>query len=61
MVIQSLPAVDGRYTTSQGDTFVVIGMGTKGIVVEYRDGRVELISRDRWDNLGAVYEEQTRH
>lgn len=55
------PAVDGRYTTSQGESFVVIGLGTKGIVVEYHDGRVELIPRDRWGHLGAVHAEQTRH
>lgn len=61
MAIQSLPAVNGLYKTSQGESFVVIGMGTKGIIVEYRDGRVELIAHERWDDLGAIHEGHTRH
>ncbi len=43
-----LPSIDTAYTNPEGESFVVIGRGTRGIVVEYRDGRVELIPFHDW-------------
>ena len=50
------PAIDSRYVTQFGESFVVISMGTGGVVVEYIDGRVELISLQQWSHLGPVAE-----
>lgn len=62
MTASRLPAIDSRYTTSMGESFVVIGLGTHGIVIEYRDGRVELVSRDAWRRLDAsATEEETQY
>ncbi len=43
-----LPSVDTTYTNPEGERFIVIGRGTRGVVVEYRDGRVELIPLQQW-------------
>ena len=51
MHVQELPVVDSCFTTSHGETFVVIGRGTKGIIVEYIDGRVELLSLSQWFDI----------
>lgn len=56
MSLQSLPTVDARYRNPVGDTCVVIGLGTKGIIVEYEDGRVELIAKDQWRTMEVVGE-----
>jgi len=65
MSLQSLPMVDSEYRDPLGDTCVVIGLGTQGIVVEYTDGRVELIAKDQWhaDDWQATegVDEETRH
>jgi len=51
MQFHDLPIVDSCFTTSQGETFVVIGRGTQGVIVEYIDGRVELLSLSQWANI----------
>ena len=51
MYLQNLPSVDAQFINHQGDKFVVIGRGTGGIVIEYGDGRVELISPQRWQAM----------
>jgi len=48
------PAIDSRYVTLQGVPFLVIGRGTGGVIVQYEDGRVELLSKDRWNTLQAI-------
>ncbi len=53
---EPLPQVDCDYCSDEGDSFTVIGRGTGGIVVEYRDGRVELIPVDTWQQ--ASYQPQ---
>lgn len=45
------PAIDSHYKNTQGEQFFVIGSGTGGIIVQYYDGRVEMINRDTWTQL----------
>jgi len=42
------PAVGTRYDIAPGEQMEVIAIGTRGIVVEYTDGRVELVDGDHW-------------
>lgn len=51
MRLQSLPSVDTKFKNKQGDTFMVIGRGTQGIIVEYSNGRVELLSTTKWNEM----------
>ncbi|MDH5228743.1 MAG: hypothetical protein OEZ58_13565 [Gammaproteobacteria bacterium] len=51
MELQPLPNIDAYYTNSQGEAFMVIGRGTRGIIIEYSDGRVELVSMERWRKM----------
>jgi len=53
MQIQSLPNVDTQFKNRSGDMFVVIGRGTKGIIIEFIDGRVELISASKWGRMNS--------
>ena len=48
---EKIPLIGSHYITELGDAFEVIGMGTQGIVVEYIDGRAELIDHQAWDRL----------
>jgi len=48
---EKFPIIGSRYTNDSGDAFEVIGMGTQGIIVEYIDGRAELIDHQTWDRL----------
>jgi len=63
MHIQSLPNVDSQFKNESGDVFVVIGRGTRGIVIEYVDGRVELISANKWSNKRSanIQSKRTEH
>lgn len=58
MATQHLPAIGDRYVDSTGESFEVIGLGTGGVVVEYFDGRAELIDLQRWQTFadGAAYD-----
>jgi len=44
------PIVGTHYDTQPGETIEVIAVGTRGIVVEYIDGRVELLDLACWQN-----------
>ena len=44
-------AVGSWYTNEDGLSLKVIGIGTKGVVVEYVDGSAELIDRTTWRDL----------
>ena len=52
MHVQSLPSINTEFKNKQGDVFTVIGRGTRGIIIEYSNGRVELVSPDRWHDMG---------
>ncbi|MGD8999533.1 MAG: hypothetical protein PVF75_03890 [Granulosicoccaceae bacterium] len=45
------PSIGGLYSTRSGEEVEVIGLGTGGIVVEYADGRVELLDAMAWQQL----------
>ncbi len=45
------PTVGTHYDTKPGESIEVIAVGTRGIVVEYVDGRVELLDLDCWQSL----------
>jgi hypothetical protein len=49
--ILSAPSIDKKYKTKRGEDIIVIGHGTRGIVIEYTDGRVELVSQQDWAQL----------
>ena len=42
------PVVGTRYDIAPGEHMEVIAIGTRGIVVEYTDGRVELVDGEHW-------------
>ena len=43
-----IPVVGSRYTNTHGESLEIIGRGTGGLVVEYIDGRVELVDLETW-------------
>jgi len=45
------PIVGSHHDTKQGESIEVIAVGTLGIVVEYIDGRVELLDPECWQSL----------
>lgn len=45
------PIVGAHYDTKPGESLEVIAVGTQGVVVEYIDGRVELIDSACWHSL----------
>jgi len=45
------PIVGKYYDTEPGESIQVIAIGTRGIVVEYIDGRVELLNMKYWQSL----------
>jgi len=52
MHLQSLPSINAQFKNKHGDVFMVIGRGTRGIIIEFSDGRVELVSPARWRDMG---------
>jgi len=52
MQIQSLPSINAEFKNKQGNIFIVIGRGTRGIIIEYASGRVELLSPTQWYEMG---------
>ncbi len=50
-----LPAVGERFVNDQGETFVVIGQGTRGIVI---DGQTKLIDQGTWASMDMSQEKQ---
>jgi len=51
MHLLSLPSVDEQFKTKSGECFIVIGRGTQGIIIEYLDGRVELVPIKKWGTM----------
>jgi len=45
------PVIGTHYKTGTGLSAEVIAIGTRGIVVEYKDGSVELIDSENWQVL----------
>ena len=45
------PSIGSCFISDQGETFEVIGRGTRGVVVQYADGRAELIDMQTWETL----------
>jgi len=45
------PIIGGRYRTSLTSTAEVIAVGTQGVVVEFPDGRVQLINITDWQAM----------
>lgn len=52
MHLHSLPSINAEFRNKHGDVFTVIGRGTQGIIIEYSDGRVELVSSEKWHDMG---------
>ncbi|WP_126456931.1 hypothetical protein [Sulfuriflexus mobilis] len=47
-MVRPAPAIGTRYDIAPDDHMEVIAIGTRGIVVEYSDGRVELVAGEHW-------------
>lgn len=47
-MVSQQPVVGSRYDISPGEHMEVIAIGTHGIVIEYTDGRVELVDGAHW-------------
>jgi hypothetical protein len=45
------PSIGDLYCTRSGEEVEVIGLGTGGIVIEYTDGRAELLDATAWQQL----------
>lgn len=51
IMIDAQPSIGDLYSTRSGEEVEVIGFGTGGIVVEYADGRAELLDTSAWQQL----------
>ena len=61
MSILNLPTVNTQFKNQTGDLFTVIARGTKGIIIEYLSGKVELISQKNWETMYASAVSQQKH
>lgn len=61
MLSRILPAVDSKFSTSSGEYFTVIGTGTQGVIVEYIDGRVAVISSQEWQSQAGAFSSIKKH
>ena len=61
MSILNLPTVNTQFKNQTGDLFTVIARGTKGIIIEYLSGKVELISQKNWETMYASAVSQRKH
>ena len=50
-MLSTQPSVGDRFNLANGESIEVIGFGTNGIIVEYHDGRAELIEKPDWPHL----------
>ena len=50
-MLSAQPSIGDYFNLSSGERIEVIGYGTGGIVIEYRDGRAELIDQPGWQRL----------
>ena len=51
-------SVGDSFSLANGEHFEVIGCGTQGIVIEYNDGRAELLDQPAWQRMQARLQEQ---
>ncbi len=61
MSIFDLPVVNAQFKNQYGDLFTVIGKGTRGIVIEYINGKVELISPKNWGAMSNSAIPEPKH
>lgn len=57
-MLSTQPSVGDCFSLSSGERIEVIGFGTKGIIIEYLDGRAELLDGPDWQRLRPQKEEQ---
>jgi len=50
-MLSTQPNIGDYFSLSSGERIEVIGYGTGGIVIEYHDGRAELIDQPGWQRL----------
>ena len=50
-MLSAQPSVGDYFSLSSGERIEVIGYGTGGIVIEYHDGRAELIDQPGWQRM----------
>lgn len=51
------PSVGDYFSLANGEHFEVIGCGTRGIIIEYNDGRAELLDQPAWQRMQARLQE----
>ena len=61
MSILCMPLVNTRFKNQYGDLFTVIGKGTKGIIIEYISGKVELVSPKNWESMSNSVTPDVQH
>ncbi len=47
------PSVGDCFSLASGERVEIIGCGTKGVVIEYNDGRAELLDQPAWQRMQA--------
>lgn len=50
-MLSTQPSIGALFSLTSGEQIEVISYGTGGIVIEYRDGRAELIDQPGWQHL----------
>ncbi|MDH5544051.1 MAG: hypothetical protein OEZ43_00570 [Gammaproteobacteria bacterium] len=61
MLSSHRPDINSQYTSPEGEQVTVIGTGTNGIVVEFQDGRVQLLATPEWESLGMQRASEQKH
>ena len=61
MLSSHRPDINGQYTNPEGEQFTVIGTGTNGIIIEFQDGRVQLLAAPEWESLGIQRSAEQQH
>jgi len=57
----NLPIVNTQFKNQTGDLFTVIGKGTKGIIIEYISGKVELVPPKNWETMCSHATQLNKH
>jgi len=60
-MLERHPKVGTWYMDPKGNSFEVIGFGTNGVVVEYPDGKTELIDKETWGDMECDAQQIWRH
>lgn len=50
------PCVGDYFSLANGERVEIIGCGTGGVVIEYNDGRAELLDQPAWQRMQAQLE-----